>query len=130
MSRWGPDTFDSDRALDFIITEMDRHASAIERIFADSQRFRLDEDAEDELMPRIDILVLLTAHCYGVLDKTPGEVAAWRARYLEMYDDQIDEMAPTEEHKQQRRAVIEATFDELIRLRRKQEQYVQERWGM
>ena len=45
MGTWGPGTFDSDAASDFINEEVRRHASAIERIFADSHRFRLDEDA-------------------------------------------------------------------------------------
>ena len=34
------------------------------------------------------------------------------------------------DYTQHRRAVIEASFDELMRLRRQQLQYVQERWGI
>lgn len=47
-------------------------------------------------MLRVDILLLLIARCHGVLDKTPDEddIAAWKARYLEMYDAQIDELEP------------------------------------
>src|SRR5262249_33441094 len=120
MGTWGIGTFDSDRALDFINEEMRRHASAIEHIFADSQRFRLDEDAEAELTPRIKILALLITRCHGVMRQTPDDIAAWKAQYLAMYDDQIDDLEPTEYYKQHRRAVIEASFDELIRLIREQ----------
>lgn len=51
--------------------------------------------------------------CGGVLDEEL-DLAIWKARYLEMCDDQIDGHALNEDYKQQRRAVIEATFDKLI----------------
>ena len=129
MGTLGPGTFDNDAASDFTNEEMRRHAWAIESIFADSQRFRLDEDAEGELMPRIAILALLIAHCGGVLRQTPDDIAAWKARYLEMYDDQNDELEPKEDYKPRRRAVIEASFDQLIRLHEEQFQHAQESWG-
>lgn len=119
MGAWGPSNFENDAALDFINEEIDRHVSAIEDILADSQRFRLDEDAEGELMPRIVILTLLCEHCEGALDKAL-DVAAWKAQYLEMYRDQINEMGPTKEFQQQRQAVIEATFDKLSRQHQEQ----------
>jgi hypothetical protein len=119
MGTWGPGNFENDAALDFIDEEIDRHVRAIEAIFADSQRFSLDEDAEGELMPRVAILALLCE--LGVLNN-PADVSAWRARYLEMYDDQIDNLEPKGELKLQRRAVIAATFDTLIRLHEGQRQ--------
>jgi Domain of unknown function (DUF4259) len=119
VGAWGPGNFENDAALDFIDEEIDRHVRAIEAILADSQRFRLDEDAEGELMPRVAILALLCEHSAGVLDSAPDnapDVSAWKARYLEMYDDQIDGLEPKDGYKLQRRAVIVATFDTLIRL--------------
>ena len=117
MTAWGPGNFEKDEALDFIQEEMDRHVAAIEAIFADSQRFQLDNtgDAEGELLPRVAILALLCEHCGGLLDSAVN-VGAWKARYLEMYDDQIDWLEPMGDYKLQRRAVIADTFDTLIRL--------------
>jgi hypothetical protein len=54
----------------FIDSEMERHVQAIEDILADEDyRFRLDEDAEAELIPRIEIILLLCNNCGGVMDK-------------------------------------------------------------
>src|SRR5690242_4801696 len=113
MGTWGADTFQNDAALDFINTELDRHVSAIEELFRDESRFHLDEDAEGELMPRIEILLALCDRCHGVLQEDI-DIAAWKARYLVMYDEQIDGMEPGDDLKQQRRAVIADTFDQLI----------------
>jgi hypothetical protein len=58
-------------------------------------------------------MLLLCEYCGGVLNKDL-DLSAWKARYLEMYDDQIDGHARNEEYKHKRRAVIEDTFDRLI----------------
>lgn len=105
--------------MDFINKEVDRHVTAIEKILADNLRFRLDEDAEGELMPRIEILRVLCEHCWGTLAKHL-DINAWKTRYLEMYDDQIDELNPTDDFKEQRRVVIESAFDRLIEQQQKQ----------
>jgi hypothetical protein len=117
LGTWGHSNFENDAALDFVGGEIDRHVAAIEAIFADSDRFRLDEDAEGELMPRVTMLALLLEHCGGVFNPHhKPDVSAWKARYLEMYDEQIDGMEPGGSYKQQRRAVIADTFDTLIGL--------------
>jgi hypothetical protein len=113
MGTWAEGNFDNDAALDFIGDEIDRYVGVIEAIFADEQRFRLDEDAEAMLMPSIEILSLLCDHCGGVLPEDL-DVAAWKARYLKIYDEHIDHLEPQGNYKQQRRAVIEATFDKLL----------------
>jgi hypothetical protein len=115
MGTWGPGNFESDAALDLIGDEIDRHVRAIEEVFADQQRFRLDEDAEGEIVPRIVILTFLCEHCGGILAKDV-DVAAWKARYLDMYDGMIDELDPDADYKEQRRVAIVATYDKLIEL--------------
>lgn len=113
MGTWGAGTFESDAALDFVNDEIDRHVIAIEAILADEGRFRLDEDAEGELMPRVVMLTLLCEHCDGALPKDV-DVDVWKVRYLAMFDDQINDWAPAERYKAERRPVIEATFNSLI----------------
>lgn len=122
MTAWGQGNFENDAALDFLDQEIARHVAAIEAIFADSQRFQLDNtgDAEGELMPRVAILALLLEHCGGVLHPAhESDIGAWKAWYLEMYDDQIDGLDPDGDYKSQRRAVIADTFDRIIRLHQK-----------
>jgi hypothetical protein len=117
MGTWGPGNFENDAALDFIDEEIDRHVREIEAIFADEQRFLLDEDAEGGLIPRVVLLTLLCQQCGGVLEDAT-DVAVWKERYLAMYDEQIDGLEPDEAYKTQRRAVIADTFDRLIELKR------------
>jgi hypothetical protein len=106
--------FSSDAAFMFPDPEMERHVQAIEDIFADEDyRFRLDEDAEAELIPRLEIMLPICNNFGGVVDKDL-EIGARKARYLEMYDDQIDRHADDEEYKHKRWAVIVDTFDRLI----------------
>src|SRR5690348_5779837 len=113
MGTWGAGTFQHDAALDFINTEIDRHVSVIENIFEDESLFHIDDDAEGELMPRIEILLALCDRCHGVLGEHM-DIAAWKARYLALYDDEIDTIEPSDDYKQRRRAVIADTFDRLI----------------
>ena len=112
MGTWGVGVFENDAALDFINAEIDRHVSAVEDILADESRFRLDEDAEGELMPRVELLALLCERCGGVLP-SKLDIGTWKTRYLEMYDEQIDALEPADDYKQQRRVVIAEAFNRL-----------------
>ena len=46
-------------------------------------------------MPRVVLLTLLCEQCNGVLAKGT-DVAGWKARYLALYDDSIDDLEPDE----------------------------------
>jgi hypothetical protein len=115
MGTWGAGNFDSDYALDFLDAEVRRHVDTIEGIFADEERFQLDEDAEAVLVPSVFILSLLCEHCRAHLPASV-HVAEWKARYLAMYDREIDGLAPAPGFKDERRCVIAATFDRLAAL--------------
>jgi hypothetical protein len=118
MGTWGAGTFDSDGASDFIFEQTDRYVALINEIFADEEyRFLLDEDAEAELMPSVEILILLCERCNGVLPEGL-DIGAWKQRYLAMYDDQSDRLEPVAGFKEERRAVIEKTFDRLLKWQR------------
>jgi hypothetical protein len=90
-----------------------RHIKEINAIYADEARLRLDEDGEAILIPSVVVLTLLCEHCHTVLPRNL-DVMAWKARYLAMFDEQIDGLGPVPGHKEKRRAVIVATFDQLI----------------
>jgi hypothetical protein len=113
MGTWGAGNFESDSALDYINEQIDRYLGVIEAIFDDPGRFRLDEDAEGMLIPSVALLSLLCQHCHGALPRRI-DVVAWKARYLDMYDAQIDGLEPAEDYKRQRRDEIAATFDTLL----------------
>jgi Domain of unknown function (DUF4259) len=114
MGTWGVGNFDSDGAIDVIDEQIDRYITFIKEIFADEvYRFRLDEDAEAELIPSVEILIFLCERCGGVLPEGL-DIAAWKQRYLTMYDEQIDGLKLRGHQKEQRHAVIASTFDRLL----------------
>jgi hypothetical protein len=117
MGTWGAGNFDSDYALDFLDSEVQRQLDTIERIFADDELFQLDEDAEAVLLPSVFILCLLCEHCHAHLPAS-HDVAQWKACYLAMYDRQITAMEAAPGFQDERRFVIAATFDRLAELAR------------
>jgi uncharacterized protein DUF4259 len=119
MGTWGAGNFESDAALDYINEQVDRCVKVIAEVFGDSERFRLDEDAEGMLMPSASILILLCEQCHGVLPKEL-DAATWKARYLAMYDEQMPDMSATEEFARERRSVIADTFDALSSIHQRQ----------
>jgi hypothetical protein len=64
-------------------------------------------------MPRVELLTILCEHCGGALPESL-KISGWKARYLAMYDEQIDALEPAADYKQQRRGVITDTFDRLV----------------
>jgi hypothetical protein len=112
MGTWGTGNFENDGAVIFLLDLCDRLINTIEAVIADDSRFILDEDAEAELMPSIELLALLSEQ-YGLHPIERKRVFGWQARYLAMYDDYIDSLQPSESFKEQRRAVIAATFERL-----------------
>ena len=78
----------------------------------------LDEGGEGELMPSVAMLVVLCQHCDGPSPQV-DQVRQWRERYLEIYGDQINDLASAPDFKVERRNVIVTTFNQLEELARK-----------
>lgn len=112
MGTWGAGDFESDGALDFLDEQVERYLGIIEDVFADAERFHLDEDAESMLIPSVRILTALATQLDAFLPDTL-DVETWKARYLAMYDAQIDGLQPVAGFKAERRAAIAAAFDGL-----------------
>jgi hypothetical protein len=69
VGTWGVDAFESDAALDFVDEQIDRFVAIITAVFTDEQRFLLDEDAEGQPLPSVEIQLLLCERCGAVLPK-------------------------------------------------------------
>jgi|SRR6185369_10317077 len=111
MGTWGAGNFDSDGALDYLGDHIDSLVEKINECFEAGAG--LDEEGESELMPTVELLVILAEQCPAAPPK-PEEVKTWKKRYLKTYDSEIDDLDPQEGFKEERRAVIEQTFDRLI----------------
>jgi len=68
-------------------------------------------------MPSVAMLVVLCEHCGGH-PPTEDLVQTWKTTYLQIYDDQIEDLAPDPGFRAERRQVIEDTFNQLIALSR------------
>lgn len=131
MGIWGPGNFDNNDSLNYIQQETNRLISTIEAIFADEERFHLDEEAEAILIPSVALLSLLCKNCRAIIPKSL-DILAWKDQYLLMYDHEIVDwedqylqmcdrdvayeftLRLPENYAYQRRAVIAATFDKLL----------------
>jgi hypothetical protein len=124
MGRWGVGNFADDGAMDYVGDLVDRLATTVTEILADEERAALDEEGEAVVMPTVEILALLCEMCgaypFDGVD-APQSVADWRDRYLQIFDDEIDGLAPREDFKAQRRAVIVQTFERLLKCGRARE---------
>ncbi|BDI28223.1 hypothetical protein CCAX7_002740 [Capsulimonas corticalis] len=112
MGTWGAGNFDSDGALDYISGVVDDLEGKIEDILTDEDRSALDEEGEGVLVPSVAILSALHETVQAPTPE-PAVVARWRAQYLAIYDGQIDDLDPDDGYKDERRQVIQSTFDKL-----------------
>lgn len=113
MGTWGGGNFENDGALDYLDGVMDGLVAQIEECFETEDGADLDGEGESELVPTVEILSVLHDHFGGKLPEV-STVEAWKNKYLEIFDDQIDALEPGGDYKKKRRQVIETTFDRLI----------------
>ena len=112
MGTWGAGNFQNDSAGDYMDEVSKMFVDRIEECMADGDCRALDEMGEALIMPSVVILSTLHTHCYGALPPV-GTVRRWKQTYLQVFDDEIDELKPAEGYKEERRAVIESTFATL-----------------
>jgi hypothetical protein len=122
MGTWGPGNFDSDQARDYVgnlAQGLERYIQGIldhqPQGTGDYCQASLDELGESRLMPSVAILIALHETFRAGVPR-PETVADWRDRYLRVYDDEIDKLAPRPGFKEQRRQVIADTFGRLYEL--------------
>lgn len=114
MGTWGTGNFDSDESSEYVDTIAAQLVTTINDCIADPARMALDADGEAVLMPSVDILALLFEHCHAT-PPSANDVREWRRRYLQVFDEQIDELVldPNSGYKEERRRIIEDTFRRL-----------------
>lgn len=115
MGTWGSGNFESDTALDHLGPQV---AAIVDRIAAamdgDPAELEPDEYAGVTVPCDVELLtVLARAGLFTGRALDPATVAAWKHRYLEVWEATIDGLEPTPAHKAERRAVLRRTFDAL-----------------
>src|SRR5213078_2312225 len=114
MGTWGVGNFDNDGAGDHVDMIIGQLEATIRDCLADEFKVMLDEDGESVLMPSVEILAVLCEYCKAT-PPTVEVIQGWQQRYLQVYDQQIDELVldPKSGFKEQRRRVIVDTFNRL-----------------
>lgn len=120
MGVWGAGNFDNDMAGEFLDDVTLQLVKNIEDAVAlhNQNNLDLDEHFDGLVMPSIDVLVTLCTH-YQVspmVDET--KIREWKSLFMSYYDVTIDQYGAKEPYKQNRRKVIDDTFDKLADLSR------------
>ncbi len=120
MGTWGSGNFDDDTAADHLSELTDRLITEVtEAMSGDPVGIEPDEYWGVAVPCNLELLHLIAQQRYvGARLPDPDTVTAWKARFLAVWDDSIDGLEPTPDHKKQRRAVLVRTFDQLAELAR------------
>jgi hypothetical protein len=113
VGTWGSGNFDDDTAADHLSGLTDRLiAEVTEAISGDP-----DEYWGVAVPCNLELLHLIARqHYVGVSLPDQTTIAGWKSRYLAVWDQTIDGLEPGPEYKQQRRATLVRTFDQLAEL--------------
>jgi hypothetical protein len=133
LGTWGPGNFENDGAAEHLLEVCQPLLDQIEEAMKDPSSLEPDAYLSDIVLANLEIIACLSEHLgrylrgpvYDVLYPDilppPDTVASWRQTYLAVWDASIDRVAPTPDHKRDRRAVIVETFDRVERLVRRAE---------
>ncbi|MGK5671818.1 DUF4259 domain-containing protein [Micromonospora sp. URMC 106] len=118
MGTWGSGNFDGDTAADHLSGLTDRLiAEVAEAISGDPVGIEPDEYWGVAVPCNLELLHLIARQNYvGVSLPDQATIAGWKSRYLAVWDQTIDGLEPGPEYKQQRRATLVRTFDQLAEL--------------
>jgi hypothetical protein len=115
MGTWGAGNFDSDTAADHLSTIAAKLIGEIEAAMrGDPVEIEADEYWGVAVPCNLELLALFAEQGWvGALLPDSAEIAAWKAKFLEVWEESIDGLSPSLEWKKARRAVLVRTFDRL-----------------
>ncbi|GAA1360223.1 DUF4259 domain-containing protein [Catellatospora chokoriensis] len=118
MGTWGSGNFDDDTAADHLSMVTDRLITEVaEAMSGDPVRIEPDEYWGVAVPCNLELLHLIAQQgLVGACLPDPEVIADWKARYLAVWDATIDGLEPKPAYKEQRRAVLVRTFDQLSEL--------------
>jgi hypothetical protein len=115
MGTWASGNFDSDTAADHLSGIAGKLIADVTKAMGgDPVELEADEYWGTAVPCNIELLALLAEQRWvGAMVPDAATVAAWKAKYLKIWESSIDALEPSPEWKAQRRAAIVATFDRL-----------------
>ncbi|MFI6230906.1 DUF4259 domain-containing protein [Micromonospora echinospora] len=118
MGTWGSGNFDDDTAADHLAALTDRLIAEVTEAMSDDPTAIEPDEYWGVAVPcNLELLHLLGQQRYvGVRLPDPETIADWKSRYLAVWDGTIDGLEPGPEYREERRAVLVRTFDQLAEL--------------
>ncbi|MET8201037.1 DUF4259 domain-containing protein [Micromonospora taraxaci] len=118
MGSWGSGNFDNDTAADHLGMVTDRLVAEVaEAMSGDPVRIEPDEYWGVAVPCNLELLHLIAQQDYvGANLPDSDTITGWKTTFLAVWDEAIDDLEPTPGHKEQRRAHLVRTFDQLAEL--------------
>ncbi|MFC7244228.1 DUF4259 domain-containing protein [Catellatospora aurea] len=118
MGTWGSGNFDDDTAADHLSMLTDRLISEVtEAMSGDPVEIEPDEYWGVAVPCNLELLHLIAQQGWvGAGLPEPEVIDGWKTRFLAAWDGAIGGLEPAPGFKEQRRAVLERTFDQLSEL--------------
>ncbi|MET8571736.1 DUF4259 domain-containing protein [Streptomyces sp. NPDC004783] len=116
MGTWGSGNFESDTALDHLSIVVDRLVSEVtEAMAGDLVAIEPDEYWGVAVPCNLELLHVLAqaGYAHGNLPEV-GVVEEWRKTFMAVWERTIDDLEPSPGFKEERRSVLNRTFDQLI----------------
>jgi len=128
MGTWGHGNFENDTVAEYYCDLCKPLLDQIRNTVADAALMQPDEYDSEVMLANIEILTVL-AENIGRTDTewvgdlvfpfpfpAPEEIRTWKTKYLDVWDNHIDQLGPDSNFKEKRRATIGKTFDRFIKI--------------
>jgi hypothetical protein len=115
VGTWGSGNFDSDTAAEHLSIVIDRLVAEVaEAMAGDPVAIEPDEYWSVAVPCNLELLYVLAKAGY-VSDQLlrPEVVEGWKKHYMAVWERTIDDLRPSPDFKQERRSVLNRTFDQL-----------------
>jgi hypothetical protein len=112
MGTWSTGNFQNDQALDYLGSVMHSLIGKLEEIIEHPIRAEADEPSNFEVMAAVEIITVLCENLNAVPPK-PDLVSKCQETFLTSWEKTIDGVGPVPGFKEERRAVIAASFEKL-----------------
>lgn len=115
MGTWGAGNFDSDTAADHLEALVGRLVAEVTRAMdGDPVELEPDEYWGVAVPCNLELLLLLKRQDWlGVTLPAAETIRGWQKRFLAVWEGSIDGLGPKPAYKDERRAVLNGTFDRL-----------------
>ncbi len=115
MGTWGSGNFDNDTAADYLSDVIGRLVTEVaEWTAGDPVAIEPDEYGGVVVPCTVELLNLFARSGYGAGNlPQPQVVEEWKNVYMAVWESTIDGLEPAPGHKEERRAVLNRTFDQL-----------------